>query len=510
MDANLLRAEAAYRLAVLLLDRKEWQQAIQCADMAITCFSKLVQHEHQLAWCHQVKAMACDAQGDEAGTLASRREAERLLVLWGQDQDRFRVLLAQALEADSDEDWTTWVKEAEHSAFSLGAEARIVWSVAIATHYAAKGDRTAALEHVKQGILLENDVETWIDAQAPVFLHQLAAELFAKEGHRFDALAHAQAAYSSDASDYWIALLLAMTQFNAGYLDDVDNTIDALDRLGAAQPNWQATRRSLQIAMAVKRNDPRTAATIAAEAFRETNNNTWAEWRDELSDIDKGVRTFAQSDQWTPLWERGREQAGDYTENRAAITSLPDSPWLTGVAFYDDVLIKTAHWLLENQGNELSSIRDYWKETNSLLERHFRDAYRNAISMEYRGMRTEEYRTRGPSDLVVPSTDESLRKVRFEFKIWGREHVGTVTQLLSYMSDEEDIGIVYMINSSKRNIADAYREEMILLQPDYKSASFREWPVLPEATGFRHFRSIHRTISSREITVYHFIHNFSG
>jgi len=130
--------------------------------------------------------------------------------------------------------------------------------------------------------------------------------------------------------------------------------------------------------------------------------------------------------------------------------------------------------------------------------------------MVYQGIRTEEYRTRGPSDLVVPSTDESLCKVRFEFKVWGREHVGTVRQLLSYMSDEEDIGIVYMVNSSKRDIADAYREQMILLQPDYKPASFRERPVLSEATGFRHFRSIHRTARGREVAIYHFIHNFSG
>ncbi len=208
LDANLLRAEAAYRLAVLLLDRKEWQQAIQCADVALTCFSKLVQHEHRLAWCHQVKAIACDAQGDEAGTLASRSETERLLVLWGQDSDRFRMLLAQALEATSDEDWSTRLKEAEHSAFSLGAEARIVWSVAVAAHYAAKADRTAALEHLMQGILLEKEVQAWTDAQTPVFLHLIAAELFAAEGHRSDALAHAQAAYNLDASDYWIALLL--------------------------------------------------------------------------------------------------------------------------------------------------------------------------------------------------------------------------------------------------------------------------------------------------------------
>ncbi len=132
-----------------------------------------------------------------------------------------------------------------------------------------------------------------------------------------------------------------MTQFNAGYLDDMNNTIDALDRLGAAQPNWQATRRSLQISVAVKRNDARTAATIAAEAFRETKNDTWAEWRDELSDIDKGVRTFAQSDRWAPLWERGREQVADHTRNGATVTSLPDSPLLTGVVFYDDVLISS-------------------------------------------------------------------------------------------------------------------------------------------------------------------------
>ncbi len=508
---NRLRAEAAYCLAVLLLEDNKWDDVVRYTGIASACFSKLVQHEHRLAWCQQLKALAYDALENKASATDSRAEAERLLALWGEDYDRFRALLARASKPTEKDENDAPLREAEHAAITLGPEARIDWYIVAATRCVANRETDAALEYIAEALVLERDVEEWRDRQGPVLLHRVAAELLVMSAQRAGALAHAQIAFNLDASNYGITLLLAITQFNAGRLSDLDETIETLDRLGATRgARWRGTRRLLQVGAAVKRDNPRLAARLCSEACRETKNEAWAAMRDEFSDIDKAIRTFDESLLWRSVWQVGQQQRNDQDAETIKMHAIAPHTLLTGIDFYDNVLIKTANWLLDNQGSELTFIQDYRNKTNSLLERHFRDAYRSAISMNYRSVLTEENRTRGPSDLTIPSGDGLRRKVRFEFKVWGREHTGTVTQLLSYMSDEEDIGVVYMVNPTKKDIADSYRQQLMLTQVDYKTGSLRERPVLPEATGFKHFRSTHRMASGRCITVYHFIHNFSG
>ena len=143
-----------------------------------------------------------------------------------------------------------------------------------------------------------------------------------------------------------------------------------------------------------------------------------------------------------------------------------------------------------------------------MKEEDFRNLFQLVAATHFPEARGEESRTLGRSDLLLPSNDELRRRVRFEFKVWGRnDYAGVVDQLIGYMTDQEDIGVVYMVNPNKSDIAQIYRQVVVFEQPSYVSGSMRERPARPDVADLPHFLSIHLSPRGRRVTIYHIVHN---
>ncbi len=497
-----MRAESAYRLAVLRLDQGRWQEVLQLADIAIDGFTSLVNYEHRLSWCYQLKAQAYDASKEEGNATDARATAERLIAEWGEGRDRFRALLAEIMQTVDSDKQLVLLAEAERVAVSLDIEARIQWYIVAAAQYAIRNQLENALDLLRQALVLEAEVEVWLDKGSRVELHFSLSVFLTEQNRRTEALQHAQIAHDFDVSSVDVAIILAQAQFNAGYLDDLAKTLKLLERLAAPKRIlW-----TLRIAVTVKQDDWQAAARLCSEAFRETGDQIFTECRDECLDVSKGVLLPNQAPHLGPIWQRGQQQNNQIDSVEEPSPSARSL--LPTVFFYAQVLRKTVERLLQTQGRAPSFVRKYLKDKMAgLQEGDFRDTFDEAMSLVFSSTQTEQLRTRGPSDLVLKD-DESGRKVRFEFKIWGRnDYAGTVNQLLDYVADDEDIGVVYMVNERKKDIALEYRQIAILSQPNYEIGSLLERPVLPDATKLPHFSSVHRTARGRGITVYHFIHN---
>lgn len=508
-DEQQMRSEAAYRLACLLLESTQWERAIHYAEIAIHGYMGVPNAESRLVWCHRLKEIAFTELKQEENAAESAAAAEKILSIWGHDRDKFRSQLATVFRAASLEERQAALGETEKLALSLDIEAHIEWCIAAAANAITMGDLNTALEHLRQGILLEKDMETWHDVRTRVHLHQVAADCLMKTENYDEAVAHANIAFNLDADDLSVTTLLAEGQIRTGRVTELQATMEALRRQGAPE----SVLWSVQVRAAILRRDMAAAIEVCREAYNKAHDAVWAIWRDECTDLNGGIVSLDQAPHAGPLWRLG-QQLVDAASHETTSEILAVRPLLPTGDFYRRVVTGTFDRVVRSQGREPSFVRMYKSSSSNgpeipLLEGDFRDHVDDAFSLVFPNTRTEEPRSRGPSDLLIPSTDESGHKVRFEFKIWGRnDYAGTVAQLLDYISDDEEIGIVYMINPLRtKDITVDYRQICILDQASYKTGSLGERPVRPDLPGPSHYLSVHWTPRGRPITVYHFIHN---
>jgi hypothetical protein len=112
---------------------------------------------------------------------------------------------------------------------------------------------------------------------------------------------------------------------------------------------------------------------------------------------------------------------------------------------------------------------DYKQKNYNLLEDDFRSEFFRLLGMKYQ-ISSEEESKIGRTDLTIKSS--SLNRKIIEFKVWGRgDYKDVSTQLLGYLTEIDDLGIVIMGNSKKNSNIDYLEYEKIIQTSDYVSDS---------------------------------------
>lgn len=121
----------------------------------------------------------------------------------------------------------------------------------------------------------------------------------------------------------------------------------------------------------------------------------------------------------------------------------------------------------------------------------------------------EEHLSEGRTDLLVRILGEQGVNVRVEFKVWGRHDYKEIPEKpLKYFSDGDEIGIVIMINSNKRDsINEKYRKN-VNDSPTHCSQIVIE-PFISDGYPY-HFVSTHNSKNGHYAEVLHIVLNRQG
>ena len=120
----------------------------------------------------------------------------------------------------------------------------------------------------------------------------------------------------------------------------------------------------------------------------------------------------------------------------------------------------------------------------------------------------EVSRTRGRCDLILRENSHDLRSIVGEFKVWPRnDYKEVINQLLGYFTDFEELGFVFMINENKGTVGESYKREIICTNELLVNGSIADAPILSTNDHLEHYLSLHRLISGRTVSVFHFIFN---
>jgi len=118
----------------------------------------------------------------------------------------------------------------------------------------------------------------------------------------------------------------------------------------------------------------------------------------------------------------------------------------------------------------------FWRDfkngkLTSLLEDDFRSEFYRMLGMKYQ-IGSEEESKVGRTDLIIKST--SLNRKIFEFKVWSRNNYRkSSTQLLQYLTEIDDIGIIIMCNSNKVKSIAFSDYECVIKSPEYFPESIK-------------------------------------
>lgn len=112
-------------------------------------------------------------------------------------------------------------------------------------------------------------------------------------------------------------------------------------------------------------------------------------------------------------------------------------------------------------------VKNYIKNSRlALQEEDFRDTLGLFFSSRY-DITSEGWRKEGRTDLMI-NVGNGKQKV-IEFKIWGRNDYKEVVQQIieRYLTEFDDTGFVFMINSNKTSITDKYIESITERETGY-------------------------------------------
>jgi len=504
----LIRAESAHQLARLRLHDQEWGCALADADLALACYEHLTDHAYNLPWCQRLRAVALEGLGREEEVTAAVAEAERLtgLSVSVRNIDQLRTHLSSALDERDPARKRALLLNAEMIALDIDLEAQVEFSMVAGLIAWWDGNKTNGLDLLKQRIGLERGIKEWRDAAGQADFHHIAADVFRQAGSLTEAHACACKAFELNGRDPRIALQLATLDLELGRVMEMDRIIPHLRQLGVGED----TLMDLNAQGLVKRGDFKQATTVFDDLHNLTRDKEWISWRNECMTVIGNPSEIDSTQRIGPLFAQGQTQ-GIEVAQQLAFADAPQ-PILPEDEFYKFVLMACANWTLACQATAPKYVQAYLKDKeNSLLEDDFRDEFKRAIQTRFPETRGEESRTRGRSDLLVPSDDGMRRRVRFEFKVWGRRHATVVDQLLDYIADDEDIGVVYMIDPLlQKDIWATYRQIVIMERRNYVASSLRVWPVFPQHQSFYHLLSKHLLPSGREVDIYHFIYRIQA
>ncbi len=144
---------------------------------------------------------------------------------------------------------------------------------------------------------------------------------------------------------------------------------------------------------------------------------------------------------------------------------------------------------------------DYKDKNANLLEDDYRSEIFRMLGMKYL-ISSEEESKIGRTDLIIRSN--SLERIIFEFKVWGRNDYKNVSiQLLNYLTEIDDVGIVIMGNNRKNsNIIFSEYEKLIEIS-EYIVDSLK--PILT-SHGIQYYEADY-LFNGRSKKIFHFILN---
>lgn len=156
------------------------------------------------------------------------------------------------------------------------------------------------------------------------------------------------------------------------------------------------------------------------------------------------------------------------------------------------------------QTNEPSFVKDFKSQkTTSLLETDFRNFFYYIFGFSNDTKIDAEALSRvGRTDLRVES--DKFGTKTFEFKIWGRHnHKEVVKQIYDYLTDFENEGFVFMVNTNeKKEIDNEYLSNLQLPEMGYIPNTLE----IQKNIGLKYYITKHK-INVKTKTIYHFIYN---
>lgn len=139
------------------------------------------------------------------------------------------------------------------------------------------------------------------------------------------------------------------------------------------------------------------------------------------------------------------------------------------------------------------------KKAKDLQEEDFRDTFGLFFGSIY-DISSEEWRKEGRTDLIVNTGNNSQKII--EFKVWGRnDYKDIVKQVIDrYLTEFDDAGYIFMINSNKSPIVVKYLEYVKDRNTGYIANSLQ----VKNINNFKYYSTRHKTDFS-EYKIYHFI-----
>lgn len=158
---------------------------------------------------------------------------------------------------------------------------------------------------------------------------------------------------------------------------------------------------------------------------------------------------------------------------------------------------------LQNQGNNQECIRNI---NNELFhEAPFRNYFKALLSQNFDSVEAEPEKCNGRIDLKIQ--DKKLNSsIIIEFKgWWNRDKYNVTEQTLSYLTDFERDGYIFIINHLKsKNIINDYQKKIISPKTNFVKGTWKELKY--KSTDFSYFISEHEVEGKIKI-LYHFIFN---
>ncbi len=152
------------------------------------------------------------------------------------------------------------------------------------------------------------------------------------------------------------------------------------------------------------------------------------------------------------LFEFAPEHFALYQSVMDGLIEVSESRWPSTVV---EKLFKVANSWQQNP--------PVWASGSGIDEGVFRDDLSRILTMDF-PTANESQCADGRTDLLIELAER--RKVRIEFKVWGRHDYKEVPKKpLKYMTDSEEIGIVVMLNTNKVNVDRKYVFNVLTKSP---------------------------------------------
>lgn len=497
-----IRADAHYEIASTYFRCTNESDVVrEHATRSCQLYDTWLGYESRAAWCCGLVAAAYDELGDAAKAALFRDERDARIRGIAKPRDLLANLARAVLAGTADD---AELGKFEALLVSAGdPKLELGYYSLIALQYIDAEQPEKALSASTYSLARVDDrtMRTrGLEADVAIVLHARAeAHLQMKNSGAY--LADMQGAVALEPSNSARRWLLCENAFRLGQLDIALREAAVLQSRNFGVGTYRLAARC-QVALGEL---GQAEQTLAAALSRYPTHPELGKEQAELASIRLGILEPSASRYFrrvaaSPSGERERDVAREYE-------GLPEyglQPRFVREVL--DLLIRHIHSLQKAPPRFVS---DYKTREGTLDEADFRDECERLWSLHWRDVGAEVRQGSGRTDLLVRSPAPGTEAVVAEFKVWSRnDYKDIVQQLLGYVTDFDSVGIAFMVNPNKSEIARKYRDVAILGQLSYVVGSFRHSPMTNGRLD--HYYSRHRSRMGKEIEVFHFIFNIWG